>query len=220
MIGLAYKKNFYRFAGADIYMLSATNGSIATPTICARNKLTTMRTLIKIFLSIVGLILLFVLAVNILGVRSDIANNITGDKIKAIKKGMTLEQVVAILGRPYSINSLNGLHDISCKTPKPRLEIDINNQTNIKAEVEKIYNDTNYCCEGNKEDLQDKYVTLTYTRPVNFSKHYPMLWVHLDSTYRVSNVYAKQYDGLFGLDDPCIYSDGVMDENKFNNCFK
>ena len=196
------------------------NGHPCKHELTARNKQTTMKILTKIFQSIVGLIILFVLAVNILGVRSDIANNITGDKIKQVKKGMTLEQVVAILGRPYSINSLNGLHDFSCKTPKPRLEMDINNQTNIKAEVEKIYNDTNYCCEGNKEDIQNKFVTLTYTRPVHLSLHYPMLWVHLDSTYKVYSVYAKQYDGILGLDDPCIYSGGVMDENKFNNCFK
>ncbi|MEY4875065.1 MAG: hypothetical protein RL708_214 [Bacteroidota bacterium] len=201
-------------------MLEATNGSIATTTICARNKLTTMKTLAKIFLSIVGLILLLLLGVKILGVRADIANDITGNKIKQVKKGMTLEQVVAILGRPYSINSLNGLHDISCRNSKSRLEMDINNQTNIKEEVEKIYSDTSYCCEGNKEDLQNKFVTLTYTRPIKLSNHYPMLWVHLDSTYKVSNVYAKQYDGLLGLDDPSIYSDSVIDEKKFNNCFK
>ena len=33
-------------------------------------------------------------------------------------------------------------------------------------------------------------------------KSYPMLWVHLDSNYRVSSVYAKYYDA----DDKCIDS--------------
>ncbi len=133
---------------------------------------------------------------------------------------MTLEEVLTILGRPYHISSTRGKHNIRCRQPKSRLDMDINDQTDIKAEVEKIYNDTNYCCEGNREDLKDKFLTLTYTKRVPLSEYYPMLWVHLDSSYRVSNVFAKQYDGFLGLDDPCIYSDGVGDEEKFKKNFK
>jgi hypothetical protein len=157
-----------------------------------------------IIISIIGIILCFVLAINILGYRSDIANGVTGDKIKEIQMGMTLEEVISILGKPYEIESLAGLHDFNCKNPKPRLEMSIDENTDIIRIVDNIYNDGNYCCEGNEEDIQrGKRVTLTYTKPVLFSKYYPMLWVHLDSNYRVWNVFAKRYEFM---DDVCLYS--------------
>ncbi len=195
-----------------------------------------MRTLIKILFSTVGLILLFILGINLLGTRADLPNGVKGDKIKLIQPGWTLEQVVATLGRPYKIDASQGLHNIGCPNAKPRLDIDINNATDIRQVVNVFYSDTNFCCEGNKEDLQTKAVTLTYTRPVRLSKHYPMLWIHLDSSFKVYSVYAKQYDGLLGLDDPSIYGmswtfdattmtnkneiESYIDETKFNDCFK
>lgn len=63
-----------------------------------------------------------------------------------------------------------------------------------------------------------------------------MLWVHLDSSFKVYNVYAKQYDGILGFDDPGIYSiswasdtstmtmkngmESSINEAKFKDCFK
>lgn len=183
-----------------------------------------MRTLVTGLYSILGMVLLFVLVINIIGTRADIVDGVTGDKIKQVKSGLTLEQVISILGRPYKINTSPGLHNIDCPNPRPLLNMDINNNTDIRQIVDNIYNDTNYCCDGNKQDMQTKGVTLTYTRPVSFSKYYPMLWVHLDSTFKVWNVYAKQYDGLLGYDDRQIYSltaTGIdINENKFADCFK
>ena len=195
-----------------------------------------MKTFIKIILLLAGLILLFVLGINLLGTRSDIVEGVTGEKIKQILPGWTLEQVLATLGRPYKIDASQGLHKIGCPYAKPRLDIDINNATDIKQIVNAFYSDTNFCCLGYKEDLQTKEVTLTYTRPVWLSKHYPMLWVHLDSSYKVYSVYAKQYDGLLGFDDPSLYGkswafdattmtmkneiESYIDETKFNDCFK
>jgi hypothetical protein len=61
----------------------------------------------------------------------------------------------------------------------------------LRSILDNFYGDINYCCEGNKKDLQDKHITLTYTRHNVFS--HPMLWVHLDSAYTVNNVYVKSY---------------------------
>lgn len=195
-----------------------------------------MKTIIKILFSTVGLILLIVIGINVLGTRADIVDGVTGDKVKQILPGWTLEQVIAILGRPYKIDASQGLHEIGCPNAKPRLDIDINNATNIRQNVNVFYSETNFCCEGNKEDLQTKAITLTYTRPVRLSQHYPMLWVHLDSSFKVCSVYAKQYDGLLGFNDPSIYGkswafdattmtmkkeiESHIDETKFNDCFK
>ena len=38
--------------------------------------------------------------------RSNIANGITGTKIKEIKMGMPLDEVISILGKPYEIENL------------------------------------------------------------------------------------------------------------------
>jgi hypothetical protein len=65
-----------------------------------------------------------------------------------------------------------------------------------------------------------------------------MLWVHLDTTFRVSHIYAKEYEGgVLGFDDTSIYCFGwAMDsahtkwdytrtkkwinKEKFYSCFK
>ena len=195
----------------------------------------TINILSLILISIIGIILCFVLVINIFGYRSNIANGITGIDIKKITLGMPLEQVISILGYPYEIKSLAGLHNFNCKNPKPKLEMNINENTAITHIIDSIYNDAYYCCTGNEEDiLRGKRVTFTYTKSVSFSKYYPMLWVHLDSNYCVNSVYAKRYEWF---DDICIYSlshkldeitleekpnevDIFIDNELFNKCFK
>jgi hypothetical protein len=162
-----------------------------------------------------------------------IANGITSDKIRQVRPGMSLEQVIGILGRPFKIDASEGLHNIECKNSKARLEIDINDQTDIKKEVNGFYADTIYCCDGNREDMRTKEVTLTYTLEKEIYESYPMLWIHLDSLFTVYDIYAKQYDGI---DDETIYDlswaidtttfkltntiDSFIDESKFNKWFK
>lgn len=183
---------------------------------------------------IIGVILCLVLVINILGYRSNVANGITGDEIKKVEMGMTLEQVISILGKPYEINNYNGQHDFSCKTPL-FLEMSLNDNTDIIHIVDSFYN-APYCCGACKEDRQlcGKEVTLTYTKPVRLSKYYPMLWVHLDSNYCVRSVFAKRYEFI---DDVCIYSLSwkkeettleeiqgetslFINDELFNKCFK
>lgn len=195
-----------------------------------------IKTFAIISFSIAGLLLLFVLAVNVAGTRADIVEGVDGNKIKQVKLGMTLEEVISVLGRPYKVGAPKGIHNVNCKNLMPRSELDVNSSSDIKSIVDKFYNDTNYCCEGNKEDMQRKYITLTFTRPVTFCKNYPMLWVHVDNDYKVISVYAKCYDGILGLDDPGIYSlslaidtatsgikygtaQSFINEKLFNDCF-
>jgi hypothetical protein len=188
---------------------------------------------IKALSLIIGIILCLVLVINILGYRLNIANEITGDKIKKIEMGMTLEQVISILGKPYEIETLAGLHNFSCKNPKTRLEMNISENTDIIYIVDSIFSDTNFCCDGNEEDIKrGKRVTLIYTKPVRLSKYYPMLWVQLDSNYRVWGVSAKRYEFM---DDVCVYSLSwktdtatetqgeislFINDALFNKCFK
>jgi hypothetical protein len=177
-----------------------------------------MKTIGIYFIILISLIII-ANSLNVIGVRSGLCKDVNGEKIEQVKVGMTLEQVIHILGRPVKINSNRGMHKIGCKNPRPWLNAEISEETDIRKEVDKIYNDTNYCCEGNRTDLQDKFVTLTYSKPVLFTFYYPMLWVHLDRNFKVKNVYAKQYDGILGFDDECIYCDGVINQKKFSNCF-
>lgn len=157
----------------------------------------------KVLSVILGIILCLVLVINIFGNRSNIVNGITGFEIKKIEMGMTLEQVISILGKPYEIKNYYGLHDVSCKNPI-FLETSVDENTDIIHIVDSFFKAL-HCCEDYKEDRQkfDKRVTLTYTKPVCFSKYYPMLWVHLDSNYRVHGVFAKRYGFI---DDVEIYS--------------
>ena len=168
--------------------------------------------------------------------KSNIANGITGDKIKEIKTGMTLEDVVSILGMPYEIDCADRMHNVTCKNPRIEREISVNENTDIIHIVDGIYNDTNYCCDAYKESMQrvGKEVTLTYTKSPALLRGfviYTMLWVHLDSNYCVRSVYAKRYEGPEGF---CIYSsskksdetilegkqEAFINEELFNKCFK
>ena len=155
-----------------------------------------------IFSLLVGLFILWYISLLFLGTRSDLVKGITGDKIKQVIPGMTLEQVINILGKPYRIEAPLGIHDKNCVKPEPKLDLEVTKQTNIIKITESIYNHPKYCCEASKHN---KTITFTYSKPVLLSKNYAMLWVHFDSTYKVSSIYAKRYEGVAKLDDPEVY---------------
>jgi len=129
--------------------------------------------------------------------------------IEKVYVGMPLDSVFLVLGWPYEFSSNLGCHDLTCRHPRDVSDIKMTNETNIVHIIDSIYQSTNYCCKANNISMNDigKNVTLTYTkRPaflMSIFKSYPMLWVHLDSVYRVRSVYAKYY---YGADDKCIYS--------------
>ena len=128
--------------------------------------------------------------------------------IERIYIGMPLDSVVLVLGQPCSFSSDLGCHDLTCKQSRNVSDIKMTKETDIIHVMDSIYQDTNYCCETNREMMKtiEKNTTLTYTKKpffiMSILKSYPMLWIHLDSNYRVSSVYAKYYDA----DDKCIYS--------------
>lgn len=128
--------------------------------------------------------------------------------IEKVYIGMPLDSVFLVLGQPYAFGSNLGCHDLTCKSPRVVSDIGMTKGTDIIHVIDSIYQDSNYCCKANREMMRniDKNATLTYTKKpsflMSFLKSYPMLWVHLDSVYRVSGVYAKYYEA----DDRCIYS--------------
>jgi hypothetical protein len=148
--------------------------------------------------------LCFLFAINIFGYRS----KISGNKIKEIRLGMPLEQVISTLGKPYEIEDFGGNHNSNCENPN-LLKIRVNNNTDIIHIVDSFYN-VAPCCDSYEESvrrLRGKQVTLTYTKKpapliIGCLVSHPMLWVHLDSNYCVRSVYAKRYEG----NDICIYS--------------
>jgi hypothetical protein len=148
------------------------------------------------FLTIGGIILFLYFSPYILNSRS----NIKGENIKKIGYGMSLDDLELLIGKPIEIIEVPGLHDIGCKNPK-ELKIDANKKMSLT--IEEFYKDTNYCCEGNREDLQDKNVSLTYTERKTLG--HAMLWVDLDSTLRVNGVYVKRYE-FFSIENKDIYN--------------
>ena len=134
-------------------------------------------------------------------------NTIHYSDIEKIHIGMPLDSVFLVLGQPYAFSTDLGCHDLTCKNSRIVSDIKMTKGTDIVRCIDSIYQDTNYCCEANRENMMNikKHTTLTFTEtPMNTLKSYPMLWVHLDGNYLVREVYAKYY-GL-GLDEKCIYS--------------
>lgn len=153
-------------------------------------------------IKIIGLISISVY-LGILFFGSTKVRGLNGKSIKKVKPGMTIEEVIRILGRPLKVSALQGLHDNTCRQQNSMLDQEVSLRTNIRSLIDKKFSDTTYCCEGNKEDLLHIEFTFEYTRPDVLALKYPMLWVHFDSSYTVYGVYAKQYDKL---DDREIYS--------------
>jgi hypothetical protein len=106
---------------------------------------------------------------------------------------MSVEQVESILGRPYQMTAAPKAHVFACKTPRTD-SIKFDNQKGLRSILDNFYGDTAYCCEGYKENLQNNLTTLTYTQRSIFS--HPMLWVDLDSTYKVDRVCVRIYGFL------------------------
>jgi hypothetical protein len=192
------------------------------------------RKILGVFL-IIGLILAVLFIINFFS--PSLPTKVKSDNILKIVPGMPVENVFNILGRPFSITALYGIHQIGCVNPNPNLNEILNKNTDIKKLVHDFISNQKYCCDGNKRDLEEfDNITLVYTkRGILFS--YPMLWVHLDTSFRVNNVYAKEYEGWLLGDDPGIYSFGwamdstytkwdytktckSMNKEKFYRCFK
>jgi len=182
-----------------------------------------------------GFVLLILIIVNLFS--PSLPDNVNSENILKITPGMTMNQVFNILGRPFSITGLHGIHKIGCSNPNPMLDAEINENTDIKNLVQDFITSQKYCCAGNKEDNEEfDYITLVYTKR-GFFVSYPMLWVHLDTSFRVNNVYAKEYEGGPFGDDLGIYGYGWamdsthskwdytktekwMDKEKFYRCFQ
>lgn len=172
----------------------------------------------------------------LIGTRADVANRSSGKKIRQVQPGMSLEQVTALLGKPYEVRASQGLHDITCKDVLPVLRVSAFPQKDIRRFFDSIANDAHYCCRSNKEDKHRKELTLAYTRHLFFADQYPMLWVHLDSNYEVSSVFARTYNGLLGKNEGSFYSlsrarneyelsgkkdktELIIDKKTFGECF-
>lgn len=161
---------------------------------------------------LLGLLVLFILLVSLYYIMGffnpSLPTKLTSANILKIKPGMTLEQVLNTLGRPLSIEALNGVHNIGCNNSNSTLNQSVNNKTDIRKLVNDFISIQKFCCEGNKKDIQQfDNITLVYTTE-GFLSSYSMLWVHLDKSFKVNNVYAKEYEGGFFGDDPGIYGLG------------
>ena len=179
----------------------------------------------------------------ITGCRETNANRhpIQYSDIEKIYIGMPFDSVVSVLGMPYTFSSNLGDHDLSCKCPRDVSDIKMTSKTDFVHFIDSVFQDMNYCCEQNRKNMSviEKHATLNYTVEPSFFRSifnspmlaYPMLWIHLDSNYRVNEVYAKYYGK--GGDEKCIYSlsdnpdkdsqDGNMelfvDTTLFRKCF-
>jgi hypothetical protein len=196
-----------------------------------------MKTYLKIFIPILAVSLFIILAISAAkSTSSHIVSGVTGNKIKSIKLGMDMDEVIKILGRPYQIEALRGTHNITCKHPKKNLYRAPYPGENIKKTISDIYNDTQYCCDGNKDDYNYKTSTFTYSKHMFLCKYYPMLHVDFDEENKVSGIFASRYEGFWGEPESDIYCcywadlyssikskhDSIIfhiDEIKLNECF-
>lgn len=166
-----------------------------------------MKTLIGVVLLVLTapIIVLFIFSfVPLLPTQTNIANGIKAAQIRKVKPGMDLDEVLQILGRPYSVNVLDGIHNIGCTAgDTQQLEIDITPGVDIYGCIIRMLNDTLYCCAGNRQDKENKRFTLTYTRKPRSYPYYGMLWIHFGDELKVRAVYAKRYTWF---DDYAIYN--------------
>jgi len=155
---------------------------------------------------IIGLTICGLLLLAFPFLKSNLADGVTADKIKLIVPGMKVEQVLSILGRPLNIDALRGTHNNNCHNPIGRPNFKVNSNTDIKKEIEIMFNPKRICCDGLKEDLDSSIRDFTFTySEKKLVWTYPMLSVHFDGHNEVSSVYASIYEGF---EHYCIYYKG------------
>ena len=125
---------------------------------------------------------------------------------------MSAAQVLAVLGRPYHIESYKGrgIHNMDCRrVAEGYYGGEVTDTLNIIALLHHATADSSvHKCDNGDFHAADRITTLTYSRPVDRVGSYPMVWVHLDSTARVASVGVKQYTPYFFLEDDCwVYMD-------------
>ncbi len=76
--------------------------------------------------------------------KSELSGDFSSNKIRQIELGMTLEDVQKILGKPFQITSLAGLHEISCERPKNRQIKDITHSSDIRQIVNQKFSETDF----------------------------------------------------------------------------
>ena len=150
------------------------------------------------------LILLIVLVIFSCGSKSNKTEKLTASRIETIKVGTPLDSVIAILGKPTSVDIRweYNYSTICAKDFTPTDSIDVIKRINYWK------NDTT--CKT-KEITNSKFlkfrVCLWYTRKVSWVPWTNWLWVHLGSNLTVYHVLAKRYYHFF--DDEPIYSTGA-----------
>jgi len=145
------------------------------------------------------LILAAIICFYLYHINSNMVKDVTDEKIRKIEIGMTIEQVVSILNKPYYINIGNSTHTtVECNHTRNLNEIEINEETKIRELIVREYSDTNYCCSSNKQGMcfQKKEVTFTYSKHVLYP-YRRMLWIHFDDSLLVRYVYCKQYKSMW-----------------------
>jgi hypothetical protein len=139
-------------------------------------------------------IISIILFIGFWGCKPDIANDITGDRIKKIKIGMPLKEVISILGKPEKIEALSGIHIIGCPNQKPRFEMNVHKNTDIIHIVDSVYSDSTFCCWGNYSSNIERgqVATLVYAEPQPFINTLSFV-VGFDNSYCVNGMTVKKY---------------------------
>ena len=171
------------------------------------------KSFVTALLTIVGVVTgLAVLSTATLAVSGcDVAPGVTAAGIGRVRPGMSAVQVVGLLGRPYAIDSYkgSGMHKIGCPDPAAgQRRVEVTDSLNLAAWLGRAAADSAvHRCDVGDFRAHDRNTTFIYSRPVVRVGRYPMLWVHFDSTARVSGVFAKQYTPYFFVeDDAMIYA--------------
>ncbi|UOQ71956.1 outer membrane protein assembly factor BamE domain-containing protein [Hymenobacter cellulosilyticus] len=138
----------------------------------------------------------------------DVAGKVTAARIRRVQPGMSMRQVVHILGRPYTMLSEEGseTYNLSMRSTNKQ-GANETDTLDIEAWMRQATADSAvHSSSVGSTPAHDRSTTFTYTRPVAWAGRYPMLWVHFDSSAHVSSVYAKVYRPYSVLDDEVIYS--------------
>lgn len=138
-------------------------------------------------------------------VRSDIAPGVQPDAIKQIEIGMELGSVIELLGLPYRVEALHGIHSLGCTKPQPHLDQEVHTQAQILGLVEGTFNSAVHCCDGNAHEKKTKRYSLVYSRMPDPEGISPMLWVHMDEHDHVYKVYARLLSHVAWIEDKGIY---------------
>lgn len=144
-------------------------------------------------------------------VHSDLAPGVSPEAIRSLRLGMTMDDVWATIGAPYSVQAHLGIHQGNCSVRSNSLDREVSNESEVIWLVDSTFR-SKVCCQGNRRQKSERRFSLVYSRMVSDHGISPMLWLHFNVDGLLCSIGASVNSRVAWRDDEGVYLQRLDDE--------